>query len=105
MTDQVSHIESQGARLGTDQHFNTLPPRLIVLKAFHETLTPKPVLATQHFSRQRRLCLHIEKEGRQKGRGRKKLPTCSIKATNNGEVQKGKRAVEECGSLTGLLST
>ena len=24
---------------------------------------PKPVLATQHFSRQRRLCLHTEKRG------------------------------------------
>ena len=63
----------------------------MVFKAFHETLTPKLVLATQHFSRQRRLCLSTEKEGRQRGRGRKKLPTYSIKGTNNGGVQKQKK--------------
>lgn len=52
---------------------------------------PKLVLAMQHFNRQRRLCLHTEKEGRQRGRGRKKLPTYSIKGTNNGGMLKQRK--------------
>lgn len=60
------------------------------LKAFHETLTLK-AMSSQHsvLSRQRRLCVHVQKEDRQTGRGRKKLPTYSIKGTNNGGEQDG----------------
>lgn len=55
------------------------------LKAFHETLTQKLCPRSAAFSADNAGFVYVwRKRGRQKGRGRKKLPTYSIKGTNNG---------------------